>query len=254
MIRAAALALLCACALAPAARADECLDLALYGSVLQAHTRSVPDLAGTRVDYAALKISPQWADVKKSLAGCDPAKLATQRERLAFWINAYNVLAMDVVATHWPVSSIKDVGSFLFPVWTKTAGQIHGKPYTLDQIENDELRPLGDPRIHAAIVCASLSCPALAREPFMAAQIDAELDQAFARFVANHEKGFAVERDTGTVRLSSIFKWFAQDFEKQGGALATISRYLDADDRAWLEQHGAKVRREYLPYDWRVNG
>jgi hypothetical protein len=252
--RALALAALLACFTLRAARAEDCLDLGLYGSELQAHTRSVPELAGTRVDYAALRSSPQWADVRKSLAMCDPAKLATRAEKLAFWINAYNVLAIDLVATHWPVASIKDIGSFLFPVWTKTAGQIHGKPYTLDEIENQELRPLGDPRIHAAIVCASLSCPALAREPYRAADVDAQLDQAFARFVANREKGVALDRDASRLRLSSIFKWFSEDFEKQGGALAMISRYLDADDRAWLEKHGAQTRREYFPYDWRVNG
>ena len=254
MTRALALVLLLACPALRDARAADCLDLGLYGSVLQAHTRSVADLAGTRVDYAALRISPQWADVRNSLALCDPAKLATREERLAFWINAYNVLAIDLVATHWPVASIRDIGSFFFPVWTKTAGQIHGKPYTLRQVEDQELRALGDPRIHAAIVCASVSCPALAREPYQAADIDAELDRAFARFVANREKGVALDRGASTLRLSRIFKWFAEDFEKQGGTLAMISRYLDADDRAWLERHAATTRREYLPYDWRVNG
>ncbi len=254
MIRALALALLLAGSALRNARAEDCLDLGLYGSVLQAHTRSVADLAGTRVDYAALRISPQWADVRKSLAMCDPAKLVTREEKLAFWINAYNVLAIDLVATHWPLASINDIGSFLFPVWTKTAGQIHGKPYTLEQVENQELRALGDPRIHAAIVCASLSCPALAREPYMAAGIDAQLDRTFARFVANREKGVALDRDAGVLRLSSIFKWFAEDFEKQGGVLAVISNYLGADDRAWLKLHVAKTKREYFPYDWRVNG
>jgi hypothetical protein len=72
--------------------------------------------------------------------------------------------------------------------------------------------------------------------------------------VANRGKGFALDRDADLVRLSSIFKWFAEDFEKQGGALAMISRYLDADDRKWLEARDANAKREYLPYDWRVNG
>jgi hypothetical protein len=88
--RALVLALL---VLAGAARADDCLDLGLYGSVLQANTKSVPELEGTRVDYAALRLSPQWADVVKSLAMCDPAK-QRREQQLAFWINAYNVLAM----------------------------------------------------------------------------------------------------------------------------------------------------------------
>ena len=253
MIRALAV---CALALASPARADECFDLGLYGSVLQANTKSVPELEGTRVDYAALRISPQWAGVVKSLAMCDPAKLATREQKLAFWINAYNVLAMDLVATHWPVESIKDIGSFLFPVWGKTAGQIHGVGYTLDEIENGKLRPLGDPRIHAAIVCASRSCPSLAREPYTAAAIDRDLDAAFARFVADPRKGFAIVRRPGErVRLSSIFKWFAEDFDKQGGALSMISRYASVEDRAWLETpRKVALPIEYMDYDWGVNG
>jgi len=244
-------ALLCTSA---AARAGECLDLGLYGSVLQANTRSVAELEGTRVDYAALRLSPQWADVVKTLARCDPAKLATREQQLAFWINAYNVLAIDLVATHWPLESIKDIGSFLFPVWGRKAGQIHGVAYTLAQIENDKLRPLGDPRIHAAIVCASTSCPSLAREPYRAEAVDAELDAAFARFVADPRKGFAIVRGPATVRLSSIFKWFAEDFDKQGGVLSMIERYVNVEDRTWLERNGATAPREYMDYDWRVNG
>jgi hypothetical protein len=253
LIRASALVLF---ALAGAARAEECLDLALYGSVLQANTKSVSELEGTRVDYAALRVSPQWAGVVKSLALCDPAKLATREQKLAFWINAYNVLAIDLVATHWPVESIKDIGSFLFPVWGKTAGQIHGVAYTLDEIENEKLRPLGDPRIHAAIVCASRSCPSLAREPYTAAGIDTELDAAFARFVADPRKGVAVKRfgETGTLRLSPIFKWFGEDFDKRGGALAMITRYAGGDERKALERPAKAWQIEYMDYDWGVNG
>ena len=252
MIRASALVLF---ALAGAARADDCLDLGLYGSVLQANTKSVPELPGTRVDYAALRISPQWAEVVKSLARCDPAKLTTREQKLAFWINAYNVLAIDLVATHWPVESIVDIVSFLFPVWGKTAGQIHGVGYTLDQIENDMLRPLGDPRIHAAIVCASRSCPSLAREPYTAEKIDAELDDAFTLFVADPRKGFAVVRSSSKLRLSSIFKWFAEDFDKQGGALSMISRHASVEDRRWLEGlRKTPLPIEYMDYDWGVNG
>ena len=256
MIRALALgcALLCTSA---AARADDCLDLGLYGSVLQANTRSVSELEGTRVDYAALRLSPQWADVVKTLARCDPARLATREQQLAFWINAYNVLAIDLVATHWPVESIKDIGSFLFPVWGRKAGQIHGVAYTLGEIENDKLRPMGDPRIHAAIVCASRSCPSLAREPYTAENIDAQLDAAFTRFVADPRKGVDVQRhgEGGTLRLSSIFKWFAEDFDKQGGVLAVVTRYASGKSRQALETPMKTAWRvEYMDYDWHVNG
>jgi len=252
VIRALALAVALFLTARPA-RGEDCLDLALYGSVLQAHTRSVADLAGTHVDYAALQVSPQWAEVVKSLANCDPAKLATRQEKLAFWINAYNVLAIDLVASHWPLDSIKEVGSFLFPVWSKPAGQIHGRTYTLKEIETEEVRALGDPRVHAAIVSAASSCPSLAREPYMAASIDAELDRAFLGFVSNRDKGFALDRNTQTVRLSSLFKWFGGDFDAAGGVLKVIAAHLGDDDSKWLEAH-RRPTLDFMTFDWRVNG
>ena len=236
------------------AQVVDCFDVALYGKVLQAHTRAISDVVGTRVDYPGLRADLAWKKVLRSVRTCDPAKLTTRHAKLAFWINAYNIFAMDLVAKHWPVNGIKDIGSLLFPVWDKTAGEIFGRTYSLDQIENEQIRPLGDPRIHAAIVCASISCPSLAREPYLGATIDAQLDAAFARFVANPGKGFRLDRSVVTIHLSSIFKWFAEDFEKQGGPLAVIARFLGEADRSWLAANTAKARFEYMDYDWRVNG
>ncbi len=239
---------------AAGARAGDCLDVAVYGAVLQAHTREVPEVVGTRVDYPGLRGDPAWQQVLQSVRRCDPARLVTRDEKLAFWINAYNILALDLVAKHWPVRSIKDIGSFLFPVWDKPAGEISGRTFSLDEIEDRELRALGDPRVHAAIVCASTSCPSLARAPYRVATVDAQLEAAFATFVASPGKGFRLDRAANTIHLSSIFKWFAEDFEKQGGPLAVISRYLGPADRAWLQTNGAKATLEYMAYDWRVNG
>jgi len=232
----------------------DCFDVALYGKALTDHTRAVPEVVGTRVDYPGLHEDLEWRNLLRSVRACDPSKLTTREQQLAFWTNAYNIFAIDLVAKHWRVDSIKDIGSLLFPVWDKTAGQIFGETYTLDQIEHEKLRPLGDPRIHAAIVCASISCPSLAREPYTAAAIDAQLDAAFARFVANPDKGFRLDRAANTVVLSSIFKWFAEDFEKQGGVLTVIARHLGDSDRAWLQANGAGALLEYMDYDWRVNG
>lgn len=251
--RALVLAALLSIGAAPA-RAGDCLDVALYGQVLQAHTRAVPEVVGTRVDYPGLRDDLAWKQVLRSVLGCDPARLARREEKLAFWLNAYNIFALDLVAKHWPVASIRDIGSFLFPVWDKPAGDVFGRTYTLDQIEDGQLRALGDPRVHAAIVCASTSCPSLARAPYAVATIDAQLDAAFGAFVADPSKGFRLDRAANTIHLSSIFKWFAEDFEKQGGPLAVISRHLGDADRAWLNANGAKATLEYMDYDWRVNG
>jgi hypothetical protein len=228
-------------------------DLDGYARILDAHTKEVSDTAGVRVDYAALRGSPDWQKVVASLAASDPNRLETRPERLSFWINAYNVFAIDLVARNLPIESIRDIGSFLRPVWKHEAGRIQGRAYTLDEIEHQILRPLGEPRIHAAIVCASVSCPSLARTPYRASELDAQLDAALAAWLANPRKGSRLDPSAGVLRLSSIFDWFAEDFEAAGGVLAYLEPHLPAATRRWLETHRAEVELDYFDYDWSLN-
>ncbi len=230
------------------------VDEALYASLLERHTRAVRDTARVRVDYAAIARSEDWRRLVANLAQVDPDELATRPERLAFWINAYNVLAIDLVARHQPLESIRDIGSLFSPVWDREAGRIRGRAVTLGQIEHEILRPMGDPRIHAAIVCASVSCPPLRREPWTASRLDAQLEDTLRSWLADPEKGARVERADAEVHLSRIFDWFEEDFEPRGGVLAFVGAYLPADDRAWLERNASRIDLEYLPYDWNVNG
>ncbi len=234
------------------ATAAEPLDEALYARILERHTVAVSDTAGTRVDYPALARSAEWRQLIRNLAQTDPQALGTRQERLAYWINVYNILAIDVVTRNQPLDSIKDVGSLFSPVWKREAGRIAGQPYTLHQVEHEILRPMGDPRIHVAIVCASTSCPSLRREPFTATRVDAQLDDSFRGFVANRTKGLAIDRGSESVRLSKIFDWFEEDFESRGGVLAVVRKYVSDADRAWLEAH-PNPRVGYFDYDWRVN-
>jgi hypothetical protein len=213
----------------------------------------VADVARVRVDYAGLRTDPAWPQVVASLAACRPETLATREERLAFWIDAYNVLAIDTVVRAHPVASIRDVGSLLRPVWKREAGRIAGQPYTLDEIEHGVLRPLGDPRIHAAIVCASVSCPALRREPYVPGRIDAQLDDALARFLADPEKGARFDPASGTLTLSPIFDWFAKDFAAQGGVLAALGPRFPAPLRSALASRGSAPTIAYFDYDWSLN-
>ena len=150
-----------ACLLALAAAAlpalpSAALDEALYAGLLRQHTREVNDLARVRVDYATVARSADWKKLVTSLAATDPATLRTRDEQLAFWVNAYNILAIDLVAANYPLDSIRDIGSFFAPVWKREAGWIGGKPYSLDQIEHEIVRPMGDPRAHAAVICAKI--------------------------------------------------------------------------------------------------
>jgi hypothetical protein len=229
------------------------LDLDLYDALLAKHTKEVRDLARTRVDYPAIAKDPQWGQLVASLEGSKPAALRSKNEKLAFWINAYNIFAIDLVAKNYPLESIKDIGSIFSPVWKKPAGKVGGKAYSLDEIEHGIVRKLGDPRPHAAVICASTSCPALRREAFRAETLDSQLDDAVRGWIADTGKGLAIDRSRNQVTLSKIFDWFEEDFEASGGALAFATRYAKDADRKWLEQNGGNASIAYFDYDWRVN-
>jgi len=245
--------LLLAGLLPPSQALAQGVDAELWGAILASHTREVPDTAGVRVDYRGLAGSPEWKRLVDGLALADPDALEGRSERLAFWIDAYNILAIDLVVRHPGIESIRDIGSLLRPVWDREAGRVGGRARSLGEIEHEILRPMGDPRIHGAIVCASVSCPPLRREPFEAARLDPLLDDQMRRWLASPEKGLRVERDSNTVHLSRVFDWFAGDFEAEGGALAFASRYAPEPERAWLAAHAEGLRIRYLPYDWDLN-
>jgi len=223
----------------------------LYGELLTRHTVASGDVAGTRVDYAALRGDPRWKALLSSLA--DSAPPAEDRNgQLSYWINAYNILAIDVVVQHYPVESIRDVGSLLRPIWKKTAGTAGGRPLSLDEIEHGILRPMGEPRIHMAIVCASTSCPSLAREPYFADRLEAQLDAVARAFVANPSKGVDVE--ARSLRLSKIFDWFAKDFAASGGVVAFVRRHASPELRAEIDALGSDPKLDWFDYDWSLNG
>lgn len=199
----------------------------------------------TLVNYAALKQSGQLEKAYQSIKQFDVTLLQGQGEKLAFYINTYNILALKMVVDHWPVNSIKDVGSFFSPVWGKQAGIIAAKTVSLDDVENNIIRPMADPRIHFAIVCASVSCPDLRNEPYTATKLKFQLDEQVSVFLQNKKKGLLLTQNE--LMVSKIFKWFAEDFNKVGGVESFIKRY-----RTDLGE--TKEIDSYLDYDWSVNG
>jgi len=216
-----------------------------YASVLNAVEQG--ERHGTKlalVDYASLKKSG-LIDKSYQLVSAFPVELLNGRDEiLAFYINTYNILALKMVVDHWPLESIKDIGSFFSPVWGKSAGVIAGKSVSLDDIENKFIRSMGEPRIHFAIVCASVSCPDLRSEPYTASKLISQLDEQVKAFLKNDKKGLYIAEDE--IVVSQIFKWFKQDFDKVGGVGAFVRRYrnglpvsfpIDAD----------------IDYDWSVN-
>lgn len=196
------------------------------------------------VDYQVLKENGKLEAAYQQLSSFPVKDLSNKNEKLAFYINAYNILALKMVVDHWPIDSIKDVGSLISPVWGKSAGSIDGETVSLDDIENKILRPLGEPRIHFAIVCASVSCPDLRNTPYTASNLNAQLDEQIQQFLSNADKGLRVGDES--IQISRIFDWFGKDFKPAGGVETFIRRY-----RADLPELPFK---EDINYDWDVNG
>jgi len=206
-------------------------------------------LAG--VNYAVMKKDPAYSKLIKDLKSFSPATLKTPQEKMTFWINTYNVMAVKMVVDHYPVDSIKDAGSLFESVWKKKVGVIGGKEVTLNDIEHEILRKMGDPRIHVAIVCASVSCPDLRKEAYTTDQVDAQLDDQFKKFLENRGKGLQIDRGKKRVTLSKIFDWFEDDFKLKGGVLPFLSRYAPGKDRPYLKKRDVEVF--YMDYNWDLN-
>jgi len=239
--------------LSPSAFASESpVDLTLYARLLEAHTRPSDDIVAVRVDYRTIGSTEGWKELVSQVGGARPS-LLDRDAQIAFWINAYNILTIDLIVKHYPLESIKDIGSFFSPVWGIDVATIEGRPISLGEIEHEILRPMGEPRIHAAIVCASTSCPPLARTPFRPDRLEQDLSAAMRAWLGSDQKGVRIDRREQRVTISKIFDWFEEDFEVGGGVLATISKYLDVDDANWLRAEGKSASVLYFRYDWSLN-
>ena len=189
----------------------------------------------------------------QSLGKVDPNPLG-QSEKLAFWINAYNALTIQGILEFYPVKSIKDkVNRILgFNIWDDYPMTVNGKAYSLNDMEHKILRKMGEPRIHFAIVCASVGCPKLRNEAYTGVNLDPWLEDQAIYFFAQ-ARNLRIDRDGKTVYLSSILNWFGEDFGGTDRArLDFTSKYLSEEkDREFLRSRELKVK--YLDYDWSLN-
>ncbi|MCZ6800007.1 MAG: DUF547 domain-containing protein [Nitrospirae bacterium] len=203
------------------------------------------------VNYKKLGKDPMYAKVIKELEKTSLSSLKTREDKLTFWINVYNIMAAKMVLDNYPLESITDAGSFFTNVWKKPVGTVAGKVRTLDEIEHEILRKMGEPRIHVAIVCASVSCPDLRPEAYTAEQLDAQLDDQVTMFLANEGKGLKVDERKNKIYLSSIFDWFEEDFEAKGGVVSFLTPYAPQSLQGTLSSNKLKI--DYLDYNWNLN-
>jgi hypothetical protein len=204
------------------------------------------------VNYMSLKKDPAFSKLVSRLESYSLESLQSRESKLTFWINVYNILAAKMITDHYPIESIKDVGSIFKSVWKRPAGKVGGKESTLNDIEHEILRKMNEPRIHVAIVCASVSCPDLRPEAYTSENLDAQLDDQMKKFLLSREKGMKLDKKKNKVYLSSIFKWFAEDFESRGGVLKYIGKYVSPEERKFL--NSTKIKISYLDYNWKING
>jgi len=222
---------------------------AAFTAVLQSHVKN------EKVNYAALKASPDaLGSYLASLAAVKEGIFNgwSKDQRLAFLINLYNAATLKLVVDHYPVKSIKDIGSFIKGPWDQPVVHVFGQTVTLNHIEHDIIRAKYDePRAHFALVCASIGCPPLRAEAFDAARLNEQLDDQGKVFFATTAKN-RVDAKGGVLYLSPIFKWFTKDFTAKSGSVDKFVApfFNDADKASILS---GKLDIEYTDYSWSLN-
>lgn len=233
------LSVVVSCFAIPPAGADE---HRLFDQVLAAHVNDGD------VDYAAIQEDERFQAYIDYLETADPDALANRDEKLAFWINAYNALAIKAVLDGLSTSSFLGRVRFFSTDFT-----LAGRQTDLYDLEHEIILPFGEPRIHFAIVCASASCPKLIPEAYCASRLDQQLERNTRAFINDSSKN-QFDRELKTTRISKIFDWFSSDFEAHS---QTVQRYLASyiDDQELADElRNNEYQIWYLGYDWSLNG
>ncbi len=173
----------------------------------------------------------------------------SREEQLVYWINAYNAFTVKLIVDNFPVKSIKDIGGaipFVNSSWDVKFIEIEGQTYDLNNLEHSILRKdFEEPRIHFAVNCASVSCPALRNEAFVANRVEEQLADAASQFINDSSKNKIAAEE---IKISKIFSWFSGDFTSANpkGIKSFLNKYskVKINDEASVD---------YLDYNWGLN-
>jgi len=236
----------------------------LWQNLLERHVRWVDSGHATVVDYAGLERERESLDrYLAQLSEVSPTAFATwaSAERLAFLLNAYNAFTVQLVLTRYPhLRSIKELGTWLRTPWQNPFAPLLGKRRSLDDIEHGLIRgspDYRDPRVHFALNCASVGCPALRNEAYRGAILDRQLEDQAHRFLSDRRRNRLVH---GRLEVSPIFRWYREDFERGFRGTTNLATFLAAyaeDLGLSAEQAEAlrsgKLKITFGDYDWRLN-
>jgi len=195
------------------------------------------------VDYQALDKNPSSVKALYQQIGNMSLAEASDAEKKAFYINAYNIITIHQIIQNYPVKSPMDINGF----FDKTKHQVAGESLTLNQLEKERLlKNHFDPRAHFVLVCAALSCPPLADFAYQVEQLDEQIEEK-TRQALNSPEFIRVDEDKKEVLVSKIFDWYKSDFtQDQSSVLAYINQYRD-------EKIPGSYKVGYYEYDWSLN-
>ena len=174
-----------------------------------------------------------------SLSENMPTDNSSKKEKLAYWINAYNAMTVDLIVRNYPLKSIKDIND----PWEQKLWTLDGNKYDLETIEHEILRKMNEPRIHFAIVCASFSCPKLDNQAFTADKLEAQLTRVTKAFLADKNRNEISEK---SIKISKIFDWFSKDFTENRSLIDFLNQYSEVTI-------SPKAKKRFKDYNWALN-
>lgn len=226
--------------------------LVAYSELLERHLIPNSKKEGillTSVNYGGWAIDHRHSKAMHNLRQIrDPAVMPPVTQ-MAFWINVYNFLTVDLIIKKHEEKSIRNHDGIFRNVWQRNYWKLFGDSYTLDRIEHKILRPMDEPRIHYAINCASLSCPDLLDKPYTENGLFAQLEKQEADFINNPTKGvyieFAATGEVKKVKISKIFSWYQSDFGRKKEIKQMIEGYKNIK---------MPHKQGFIEYNWKLNG
>jgi hypothetical protein len=246
---------------------------AAWDALVKKHVKVIDGGRASQVRYADLArdraaLKAYLAEV--SAVGEPEFRGWTKTQQMAFLVNAYNAFTVELILTKYPdLKSIRDLGNILFnSPWKRRFFTLLGRETSLDEIEHGMLRKPGaydEPRVHYAVNCASVGCPMLREEAFVAGRLDAQLEEQARRFLSDRTRNRFDPR-SGRLEVSEIFKWFKEDWTSgyrgigSAGPVTSREQYFAryADLLADQPEHRRIVAEgrapiAHLDYDWSLN-
>jgi Protein of unknown function, DUF547 len=209
------------------------------------------------VHYQAMKADPSklnaFTDAVQAVTEAEYQSW-TEKQRLAFLINAYNALTFKLIVDHYPVKSIKDLGSVFSSPWKKKFFKLFGKEQHLDGIEHETIRKqFPEARIHFAVVCASKGCPTISNRAWLAGKLDEQFENAARLFLSDTQRN-RYDAAKKELQISNIFKWYKEDFVKYtNGVKAFVASRITTDPAVQKQILSDEVDVEHTDYDWSLN-